>query len=246
MKRITEKCLAWTREYFSNNDCNAIVGVSGGKDSTVVAALCARALGNSRVIGVMMPNNGQNDIADSERVCNILGISNMKIDIAGIYGSFANTLWNMGLVLSRQTKVNLAPRIRMTMLYAIAQSMNGRVANTSNLDEALVGYATLWGDSVGDFAPLANLHVSQVVEIGLDLGLPEDLVLKTPSDGLTGMTDEEALGFSYKDVENAYEKRIAEVKDFTEREKNAILRMDGMCWKRRMVAGIPSFNYEED
>lgn len=244
MNDLTVKCIEWIKQYFNENGGKqAVVGVSGGKDSTVVVALCVEALGKECVAGVMMPNGEQKDIRDSERVCDLLGIKSCKLNINSMYKS---TLWqlknNAGFEPTPQTEINIAPRLRMTMLYAFAQSLpSARVANTSNFDEGLVGYATLWGDSVGDFAPLKNLHVSQVIEMGLDLGLPEDLVKKAPSDGLTGKTDEEALGFSYADVESMYLKYTDHNRNFTARERKAFERMKMMHWKRSMICGIPSF-----
>lgn len=248
MNEITEKCIDWIRGYFNDSHGeNAVVGISGGKDSTVVAALCVEALGKEHVAGVMLPNGEQKDISDSKRVCGILGIRNCILNVGQMYD---NALWqlrnNAGFETTPQAEINIAPRLRMMLLYAFAQSLpNARVANTSNFDESLMGYSTLWGDSVGDFAPLKNLHVSQVVEMGLDLGLPEDLVKKAPSDGLTGKTDEEALGFSYADVESMW-KKLTDYRrdDFTEKEKRACERWEKMKWKGSMVCGIPSFEID--
>ena len=204
-KKVTKELLIWLRNWFLENgkDCNAIIGISGGKDSTITAALCVEALGKDRVYGVMMPNGEQKDISDSIRVCELLDIKNTIVDIkkavdaekeialAGIKDFDKNELTN-------QTLINIPPRIRMTTLYAISQSMNGRVLNTCNLSEEWVGYSTRWGDSAGDVAPLANFTVSEVRKIGLELGLPHDLIYKIPSDGLCGKTDEDNLGFTYE------------------------------------------------
>ena len=108
-----------------------------------------------------------------------------------------DSLRKSGVEISRQTLVNLPPRIRMSTLYAVSQSMNGRVANTCNLSEDWVGYSTRYGDAAGDFSPLGKLTVQEVKEIGKHLGLPPVLVDKTPSDGLSGKTDEDNLGFTY-------------------------------------------------
>ena len=246
MKKLTQKCVKWVKDYFEQtNGSNAIVGISGGKDSSVVAALCCKALGNDRVIGVLMPNGIQKDIEDSKKVCEFLGIEQCVVDISTIYNSAINGVFNSSdkiTEVSQQAKINLAPRIRMAVLYSISQCMNGRVVNTSNFDESLMGYATLWGDSVGDLAPLANMHVSQVIKMGLDLGLEDWMVSKPPSDGLTGKTDEESLGFSYADVETMYAKYTNYNGNFTEREQRAFERMNAMSWKRNLVCGIPSFD----
>lgn len=200
--------IRWIRDWFEENGpgCNAVVGISGGKDSSVTAALCAAALGRERVIGVMMPNGVQPDINYSEMLIEFLGIRPFTVNIKEAYDELslevASALVRGGAgELSRQTVINMAPRLRMTALYAVSQSMNGRVANTCNLSEDWVGYSTRWGDSVGDFSPLSNLTVHEVIEIGRALGLPDYIVDKAPSDGLTGLTDEDNLGFTYETLD---------------------------------------------
>lgn len=208
--KVKNSCVQWIRSWFEENgpECNAVIGISGGADSTVVAGLCVEALGKDRVIGVMMPNGYQDDIGDSYDVVSHLGIRHVKVNIndavgkmyRAIYENNINSMLGYGSMfvnISEQTKINLPPRIRMAMLYAISQSCNGRVANTCNLSEDYVGYSTRWGDGVGDFAPIAQLTKTEVIEIGMELGLPEHLVRKTPSDGLCGKTDEDNLGFTY-------------------------------------------------
>lgn len=199
VKKVTDECVEWIRNWFSENGkgCNAVIGVSGGKDSSVVSALCVAALGKERVVGVLMPNGVQSDIDDSLALVNHLGI---KYYICNIKESFDGALASLvaaGVTPSEQTVINLAPRIRMSVLYAVSQSENGRVANTCNLSEDYVGYSTRYGDSAGDFSPLGKLTVKEVKEIGKYLGLPIDLVDKTPSDGLSGKSDEDKLGFTY-------------------------------------------------
>ena len=203
-KKVTEELIIWLRNWFLNNgkDCNAVIGISGGKDSTVVAALAVAALGKERVIGVMMPNGEQKDISDSIRVCEFLGIRNITINIKDVVDAETKRLLigakELGKTeLTEQTIINLPARIRMTTLYGISQTMNGRVMNTCNLSEDWVGYSTRYGDSAGDVSPLARLTVEEVRQVGLELGLPYDLVYKTPSDGLCGKTDEDNLGFTY-------------------------------------------------
>ena len=197
-KKVKEDCIKWIREWFNKNgkDCNAIIGISGGKDSSVVAALCVEALGRDRVIGVLMPNGEQSDISYSKLLVDFLKIKNYTINIADMFDTFKNNFPNE-LEMSNQTIINLPPRIRMTTLYAVSQSVNGRVANTCNLSEDWVGYSTRFGDSVGDFSPLSNLTVTEVKAIGRVLGLPIDLIDKVPADGLSGKTDEDNLGFTY-------------------------------------------------
>ena len=204
-RKVTEELIIWLRNWFLENgqDCNAVVGISGGKDSTVVAALLVKALGKDRVIGVMMPNGEQKDISDSIKVCQILGIKNVTINIKDIVDSallkILKGVREFGKTeLSSQTIINLPARIRMLTLYGVSQTMNGRVINTCNLSEDWVGYSTRYGDAAGDVSPLANLTVDEVRKIGLELGLPYELVYKTPSDGLCGKSDEDNLGFTYE------------------------------------------------
>ncbi len=193
-----EECCRWIQDWFAENGdgCPAVLGISGGKDSSVCAALLVKALGVHRVIGVMMPRGVQPDIEDSKLLCSHLGIRNVTVNIGAAADALEAAVAD-SLPLSRQATVNLPPRIRMATVYAVSQSVNGRVANTCNLSEDWVGYATRWGDSVGDFAPLSRFTVTEVKAIGRALGLPEQLVEKTPSDGLCGKTDEDSLGFTY-------------------------------------------------
>lgn len=201
-EKVKNDCVAWIRQFFEENgrDCNAVIGISGGKDSSVAAALCVEALGKDRVIGVLMPCGEQHDIDMAYLLVNHLGIKhyvvNIKDAMDGILGSFPEEL-----PLSVQARTNLPPRIRMSTLYAVSQSVNGRVVNTCNLSEDWVGYSTRYGDAAGDFSPLSNLTVAEIKEIGRVLGLPDVLVDKVPIDGLCGKTDEENLGFSYEELD---------------------------------------------
>ena len=191
-------CIDWIREFFEENGkgCNAVLGISGGKDSSVVAALLVEALGKDRVIGVLMPNGEQADIDMAKLLVNHLGIKYYVVNIKEAYEGIVNA-FPEELQMSNQTKINLAPRLRMSTVYAVSQSVNGRVANTCNLSEDWVGYSTRYGDSVGDFSPCSHFTVQEVKEIGRMLGLPEVLIEKAPSDGLCGKTDEDNLGFTY-------------------------------------------------
>ena len=202
-KKVKDQVVEWIRQWFEENgpDCNAVIGISGGKDSSVVAGLCVEALGKDRVIGVTMPNGVQPDIDDSMRLINHLGIRHCCVNIgetsAALTKAVSEQLATLGAEVSSQTTINMPPRLRMTTLYAVSQSMNGRVANTCNLSEDWVGYSTRYGDAAGDFSPLGGLCVCEVIAVGKELGLPIDLVEKTPSDGLCGKTDEDNLGFTY-------------------------------------------------
>lgn len=204
--KIKEACVEWIKEWFKENgkDCNAVIGISGGKDSTVAVALCVEALGKDRVIGVLMPNGYQSDINDAIEVCEFLDI---KYTISNIHGAVeeiresiasANRFGFIPITPSEQANINLPPRIRMAMLYYISQSVNGRVVNTCNYSEDYIGYSTRYGDAAGDFSPLGGLLTDEVIMVGEALGLPDRLIYKTPSDGLCGKTDEDNLGFTYE------------------------------------------------
>lgn len=213
-KAAIKNIVASIKEWFDKNgkDCSAVIGISGGKDSTVAAALCVMALGKERVIGVLMPNGEQKDISDAKRVCEALDIKYTIVNIRDPYlfslGEIKNSLHRdgiehktNGIYLSTDTEINLAPRIRMATLYAIAQSLpnGGRVINTCNLSEDWVGYSTKYGDAAGDFGVLQDYTVTEILQIGDCIEIiPSDLVHKTPSDGLCGQSDEDKLGFSYE------------------------------------------------
>lgn len=202
VKKVTLDIVDWIRDFFEKNGkgCNAVVGISGGKDSSVVAALCVKALGKDRVIGVLMPQGVQHDIDCSELLVSHLGIKSYTVNVGEIVSSMITAIEagsNGEFEVSTQTKVNIPPRVRMATLYAVSQSNNGRVANTCNLSEDWVGYSTRYGDSVGDFSPLSDMTVQEVIAIGDELGLPYELTHKVPIDGLCGKTDEDNLGFTY-------------------------------------------------
>lgn len=190
--------------------CNAVIGISGGKDSSIVAGLCAEALGKERVIGVLMPNGEQKDIDCAKLLVKSLDIPYYICNIKDATDGVLRSMESAGVEASRQTKINLPPRIRMSMLYAISQSQNGRVANTCNLSEDYVGYATRYGDGAGDFSPLGGLTVQEVKAIGRELPLPKELVDKVPSDGLTDRTDEDNLGFTYAELDRYIREGVCE------------------------------------
>ena len=200
--RVKNECIEWIRGFFENNGngCNAVVGISGGKDSSIAAALCTEALGKERVIGVLMPQGEQHDIDKAYMLVNHLGIKHYVINIKNAVDEVLGAMPD-DITVTSQTRQNLPPRIRMSVLYAISQSCNGRVCNTCNLSEDWVGYSTRYGDSVGDFSPLSSLTVTEVKEVGHLLKLPSELVEKIPIDGLSGKTDEDNLGFSYAELD---------------------------------------------
>lgn len=235
-KRVKDECVEWIRQFFEENGpgCNAVVGISGGKDSSIAAALCVEALGKERVIGVLMPCGQQHDIDMAYLLVNHLGIKHYEVNVKDAIEGLLSNL-PKDLEISTQAKTNLPPRIRMSTLYAISQSCNGRVVNTCNLSEDWVGYSTRYGDAAGDFSPLCNLTVAEIKEIGTLLGLPEELVQKVPIDGLCGKTDEDNLGFTYAELDRYI--RTGEIED---EEKKA--RIDAMhernLFKLQMMPGF--------
>lgn len=240
-ERTTGEIVRWIRDFFENNgrDCNAVVAISGGKDSSVTAALCVAALGSDRVFGVLLPNGEQVDIDKAKLLIEHLGINHTVINIKSIYDAAMDRIKeSLAIEISDQTTINLPPRIRMAVTYAVSQSMNGRVANTGNLSEDWVGYSTRYGDGAGDFSPLARLTVQEVKAVGRVLGLPDELVDKVPIDGLTGLTDEENLGFTYEVLDKYIrtgECEDAEVKQLIDNKRK---------WNKFKLELMPSFPFD--
>ena len=241
VEKSTANAVQWIQEWFENNGkgCNAVIGISGGKDSSVVAALCVKALGKERVIGVLMPNGEQPDFDCSTALVKHLGIPYYVCNIKKSVDGVLESLQNAGVEITRQTRINLPPRIRMSTLYALSQSNNGRVANTCNLSEDWVGYSTRYGDAAGDFSPLGKLTVQEVKAIGKYLGLPEFLVEKVPSDGLTDRTDEDNLGFTYAVLDEYIRTGVCENAE-TKAKIDRLHRINEFKLKP-----IPCFEYEE-
>ncbi|MCL2276369.1 MAG: NAD(+) synthase [Treponema sp.] len=235
--KIKNEIINWIQNYFENNgkNCNAIVGISGGKDSSVVTALCARALGAERVIGVLMPQGEQHDIQYSKELVDFLGIKHKIINIKETVNSLLSEINKSGMTANRQAVINTPARIRMTVLYAVSAAENGRVANTCNLSEDFVGYSTKYGDSAGDFSPLSSLTVAEVKLIGRELNLPEKFINKTPEDGLSGFSDEENLGFTYDTLDKYIREGICE--DAAVKEK--INRLHNL--NKHKIELIPSY-----
>lgn len=208
-EKVKNDCVQWIRDFFekSGKGCNAVVGISGGKDSSIVAALCVEALGKDRVIGVLMPCGEQSDIDMAKLLVDTLQIKHYIINIKDAVDGLTAAI---PFELSEQSRVNLQPRIRMSTLYAVSQSNNGRVANTCNLSEDWVGYSTRYGDSVGDFSPCSGITVAEMKQIGRLLGLPDALIDKAPSDGLCGKTDEDNLGFTYAELDRYIREGVIE------------------------------------
>ena len=236
--KTKDDIVKWIRDWFDENgpDCNAVVAISGGKDSSVTAALCAEALGADRVFGVLLPCGVQHDIDMSMLLVEHLGIRHAVINIEDAVDDVLEALDdNLPVEISKQTRINLPPRVRMTITYAVSQSINGRVANTSNLSEDWVGYATRYGDTAGDFSPLSKLTVQEVKAVGRELGLPEVLVEKVPIDGLTDLTDEDNLGFTYKALDEYIRTGVCDDPDTKEKIDNK------RRWNKFKLEPLPCF-----
>lgn len=240
-EKVTENLVNWVKTYFEENaspETKAVIGISGGKDSSVAAAVCVKALGKDRVIGVLMPQGEQSDISCSHLLVNTLGIKSYTINIGETVSTFMNE-FSKCLEPTSQATINTPPRIRMTTLYAVAASVGGRVVNTCNLSEDWVGYSTKFGDSAGDFSVLADLTVTEVLQVGDLLGLPTELVHKVPSDGLCGKTDEDNLGFKYAELDR-YIRGLTDLSDKPElKEKIDRLHRNNLHKLRLM----PKFEY---
>ena len=238
-QKAKSACVEWIKDFFENNgkDCLAVLGISGGKDSSVAAALCVEALGRDRVVGVLMPNGVQHDIDMAKLLVDHLGIKHFVVNIKDCFDGLVANMPE-GFELSAQSRTNLPPRLRMATVYAVSQSLNGRVVNTCNLSEDWVGYSTRYGDAAGDFSPMANFTVTEVKEIGRVLGLPGVLVDKVPIDGLCGKTDEENLGFTYDTLDKYIREGIEPEQATKERidrlHKNNLFKLQLM----------PTFKYE--
>ena len=241
---FVERLEAWIADYFRQNgpEAKAVIGISGGKDSTVVAALCAAALGPDRVVGVLMPQHIQHDIDVSAKVVQELDIEHYTINI----GSACDALYDdikigMGRESLPHGVLSNAPaRIRMTTLYAVAATCHGRVANTCNKSETFIGWETKYGDAAGDFAPISQLTTEEVIAVGRVLKVPEEFLTKIPEDGLSGKTDEEAFGFSYADLNEFIEK--GENCGLPDELKERIMEMFIRSQHKRQCIHIPYFD----
>jgi NAD+ synthase len=237
---VKEDAVRWIRDFFAENgpECNAIVGISGGKDSSTVAALCVAALGKNRVKGVLMPNGVQRDIDYPREIVKFLDISSYEVNIEKIVDQFYAVIGNSARDIAG-VRINLPARVRMTVLYSYAAMLNGRVANTCNLSEDYVGYATKFGDGAGDFSPLSRLTVSEVKAVARVLGLPEKFIEKTPEDGLTGKSDEENLGFTYAVLDRYIREGVCE--DGSIKNKIDAMRKNNL----HKLELLPSYPYDK-
>lgn len=238
--KVKNDIVKWIRDWFDVNGkgCKGVVGISGGKDSSVVAALLVEALGKENVVGVLMPKGEQFDINVSHALIEHLGIKSYTVNIGPAHSELVKELKKSGVELNAQAETNLPPRLRMATVYAVSQSVNGRVANTCNLSEDWVGYSTRYGDSVGDFSPLSKLTVQEVKALGRALNLPEIFVEKVPIDGLCGKTDEDNLGFTYAVLDKYIREGICEDEEI----KKKIDRMHET--NRFKLELMPVFPYE--
>lgn len=237
--KVKNECVEWIREFFEQNgkDCKAVIGISGGKDSSVAAALCVEALGRDRVVGVLMPKGEQHDIDMAQLLVSHLGIKSFEINIKDAFDVLTSA-FPKELEMTPQAITNLPPRLRMATVYAVSQCVNGRVVNTCNLSEDWVGYSTRYGDAAGDFSPMANMCVREVKEIGRVLGLPDVLVDKVPIDGLCGKTDEDNLGFTYETLDKYIRDSIEPDKE----TKEKIDRLHNMNLFKLQL--MPSFKWD--
>jgi NAD+ synthase len=210
--KIKNEIVQWIKGYFNENGkgCCAVIGISGGKDSSVTAALCTEALGADRVYGVLMPKAEQWDISVSRELVQFLGIKHCEININDAVTALLAAVQGKGFTLNKIAEINTPARIRMATLYAVSAIVNGRVANTCNLSEDWVGYSTKFGDSAGDFSPLSRLTVTEIKAVGRELGLPEKFIEKIPEDGLSGLSDEENLGFAYETLDKYIREGVCE------------------------------------
>ena len=236
------------RQYFYVNgpDSKAVIGISGGKDSTIAAALLCKALGRDKVFGVIMPNHEMRDQPIAEEVCEHLGIEYRIINIGETCEELYKVL-RLNDVNCEDAKIysNVPARVRMITLYAVAAAIGGRVINTSNLTEALLGYSTKYGDGAGDFGILRDYYVSEVILLGEELGLPDKFVHKAPDDGMSGKTDEEALGFTYKVADEYFKDGVIPdfdiYKKIKDREKNNRHKRFAMDYCRKKLDDDPIF-----
>jgi NAD+ synthase len=200
-----DRLIDWIREYFEENGPNAkaVLGISGGKDSTIAAKLCCEAIGKNRVVGLQMPNRTQRDLQDSHDVCEWLGIEKFYINIGPMVTAAYDmvALVNDRMVLNETVTTNFPARVRMSMLYIYANQFGARVVCTGNASEGYIGWSTRWGDEAGDFAPLKGLTATEVIAIGDALEVPHRFIHKAPEDGMSGRTDEENFGFTYKELD---------------------------------------------
>ena len=247
IKKAHKKIVDYIKLWFAGKgNAPVVIGISGGKDSTVCAALLTEALGKDRVVGVMMPNGIQKDISDSEKVIELLGIKRALINIEGAYEALRQQFLSDGHNPDDKSlyTTNTPARLRMTTLYGVAAIYGGYVCNTCNLSEDFVGYSTKWGDCTGDFGLLCGLTKTEVVALGDELGLPKELVHKAPSDGMCGKSDEDNLGFTYEQLDRFIRRESdVEISDIPTNVIRKIIKMNKNpnTKKKLVVNDYPQF-----
>lgn len=239
LQQEMENAIKWIGQYIENSGAKGIViGNSGGKDSATVLAMAVKAIGKENVVAVSMPCNSKScDLEDAELVAKTFDVKSIKVDLSKTYEEMEREI-NTQLVknLSKEAIINIKPRLRMTTLYGIAQTLGYLVIGTGNLCEVMVGYTTKWGDNSSDFNPIGNFTVDEVLEIGQVLGVPEKILKKAPNDGLGGLTDEEKMGIKYSQIAEMIETGNTE-----EKAKREILKRYKNSKHKRSLVPIYTF-----
>lgn len=250
VKEVYDEIIKFIKDFFKDKKGPAILGISGGKDSTICAALLAEALGKKRVIGVMMPNGVQKDLIDSVKVCELLGIQSMKVNIGPVYDALREQIDTSDIKDSPDQwtplfTTNTPARLRMITLYGIAAQLGGFVCNTCNYSEDFVGYSTKYGDCCGDFSLLNQLTKTEVVALGDYMELPKELVHKTPSDGMCGKSDEDNMGFTY-DVLDTFIRTGLAPKSFEVYNKIKKMHLNPNTKLKLLPMAYPELHLEEN
>ncbi len=235
-----KNAIKWIQDYVKNSGAKGVViGNSGGKDSATVLAMAVNAIGKENVLAVSMPCFSiSNDFDDAKLVAETFGVRFLKIDLSNCYQEMENSITEqLNQSLSKESTINIKPRLRMTTLYGIAQTLGYLVIGTGNLCEAMVGYTTKWGDSASDFNPIGNFTVDEVLEIGRLLGVPDRILKKSPNDGLGGLTDEEKMGIRYSQIAE-----MIETGDTNENAKKEILRRYNASKHKRALVPVYKFD----
>lgn len=240
LQQEMEKAIEWIKKYVKNSGAKGIViGNSGGKDSATVLAMATKAIERENIVAVYIPCNSQSsDLEDAKLVTKTFGVKFIAVDLSNSYKEMEKEI-NMQLFqnLSKEAIINIKPRLRMTTLYGIAQTLEYLVIGTGNLCESMVGYTTKWGDNSSDFNPIGNFTVDEVLEIGKLLGVPEKILKKAPNDGLGGLTDEEKMGIKYSQIAEMIETGNTE-----EKSKQEILRRYQNSKHKRSL--VPVYKFE--
>lgn len=242
LQQEADNAIRWIKEYVEKAGAKGVViGNSGGKDSATVLAMATKAIGKDKVVAVSMPcYSNNNDFEDAKLVAKSFGVNFIKVDLSNSYTEMEKEInMQLGKELSKEATINMKPRLRMTTLYGIAQTLGYLVIGTGNLCEAMVGYTTKWGDNSSDFNPIGNFTVEEVLEIGKYLGVPEKILKKAPNDGLGGQTDEEKMGIKYSQIAE-----MIETGSTDEEVKEEILKRFRNSKHKREV--VPVYKFERN